>query len=88
MDCCVFVYVHARMPARGERLYAARYISRGAGGDDGGRTKDPTNTRTDSLSSMRDPPPLAQVLWLPRQESVDFRAACFCHRRAVEQVGR
>ncbi|KAM3570078.1 hypothetical protein VYU27_007840 [Nannochloropsis oceanica] len=29
---------------------------------------------------------LRQVLRLPKQESVDFRAACFCHRRAVEQA--
>lgn len=27
-----------------------------------------------------------QYLRLPRQENVDFRAACFCHRRAVEMA--
>lgn len=29
---------------------------------------------------------LRQALRLPKQESVDFRAACFCHRKAVEQA--
>jgi transcription initiation factor TFIIH subunit 3 len=27
-----------------------------------------------------------QVLRLPNQETVDFRAACFCHKKVVEQA--